>query len=338
MTLKGIKVRYDNNYYAVFNTVFDGANIPVVMNWEDFNILKKIKKSWRCSNNGFISCSHTHNNDTMEIFLHEIVMGLINKKNIQKGGASILHINKIGLDNRRENLRYNIKFNTNRNQKKKKRTIHLPPSAGIKTQEIPTFVWYLKPNGTHGERFCVKIGDIKWKTTSSKKLSLRYKLEEAKEFLRKLKIQQPEIFSSHCMNGEYTNEGKQLLKSFYDIVQTAGYSITLNTTENKTDQYLKPGVIKSIKEQKLLGEQNIDFTNKTKKRRVINNLPIDSGITSNDLPAYCYYKPSYNSRGDYFVVENHPKQHKKTWQTTSSKFISIHDKYQQLLDYIKNLN
>ena len=52
----------------------------------------------------------------------------------------------------------------------------------------------MKPNGSHGDRFMVEIGDVKWKTTSSKKLSLKYKLEEAKLFLRQLKRESPELF------------------------------------------------------------------------------------------------------------------------------------------------
>lgn len=337
--MKHKKVTYNDKDYIVLQTKYNDHKIPVVIDKKDFDTIKGLKKTWRCSNYGTISCFHTKNKKQVEIFLHEVVMKLMNRESGTKHSrSSILHINRIGLDNRRENLRYNIKFKTKRNQKKKKRTIVLPASSGIKPDEIPTYVWYLKPNGSHGDRFCVEVGTVKWKTTSSKKLSLRYKLEEAKEFLRKLKKEKPNLFENHCMNGEFTKEGKNLRKSFQEIVQKAGYkNINLRATSHLTDQYLQAGAIKCITEKTLLAAQTDLLPNKDKKRRVISNLPSNCGISIKDLPKYSYYRPTYKGRGDYFVVENHPNQEKRTWQTTSSKKVSIKKKFKDLLDYLKKI-
>jgi hypothetical protein len=101
-------------------------------------------------------------------------------------------------------------------------------------------MWYLKPNDTHDERFNIEIGDIKWKTTSSSKLSLRYKFEEGKKYLRELKEARPEIFLENSMNGEFNLEGKKLLKSFFEISKKAGFNNLKNlSTDNLTDRYLK---------------------------------------------------------------------------------------------------
>jgi hypothetical protein len=145
------------------------------------------------------------------------------------------------LDNRRDNIfydSYDKKFK--KNLKKKKRTIKLPENSLIKPDLIPTYVWYLKENGTHGERFSVNIGDKKWKTTSSKKVSLLEKLELAKDYLKNLKKTNPEYFLTFSMNGDLNKQGYELKKSFIDIIKKAGYINVqeICTLQNITDSIL----------------------------------------------------------------------------------------------------
>jgi len=56
----------------------------------------------------------------------------------------------------------------------------------LTVDDIPKHIWYVKANGNHGDRFAIefKTENIVWKTTSSKKISLKDKLEAAK---RKIK-------------------------------------------------------------------------------------------------------------------------------------------------------
>ena len=346
MNLNYRKVRYKNKYYAVVPIVYKSNLLPSVLDWDDFRILKNIKKTWKCSRSGFVSCSHTYNDVTKDVYLHEIVMS-IKRKNEGKSKISrpIIHLNRIGLDNRKDNLIYDIpNKDKNKNIKKKKRIIKLPKSSGINPDDIPTYVWYMKPDKTHGERFMIEIGDIKYKTTSSKKLSLQYKLEEAKLFLRQLKKERPELFMEYSMNGDYTKDGIELLNTFYEIIAKAGYDhIQKSFLKNKTTELLKPGIRKG-KEKRLLSEQGnlVNLSTNDKRRRVFNNIPKDSGIKSLDLPKHCYYRPAYKNRGDYFVVENHPLQIQsggnKIWQTSSSKKLTTKEKYKQLVNHLKELN
>lgn len=330
------KVNYHNKDYAVFE-IKTKKNTPVVVDWKYFNDIKKLNKNWKNCINDFISCSHSFKDTTREIFLHDIIKALEqNKKGNERGLYPIVHINRIGLDNRIENLLYDtIDKKHNKNIKKKKRTITLPKNSGININELPTYVWYLKPNGSHGDRFSIEIGDVKWKTTSSKKVSLRYKLEEAKKYLRELKESRLDLFNNYCMNGEYTRKGKKLTHSFNEIIKKAGYTIKNNLNNELTDIYLQEREVKTDIEKKLLKREL--SKKKNKKRRLISNLPKDSGINIEDLPTYSYYRPLYKDRGDYFVVENHPNQTGKIWQTTSSKKISIQEKFKDLMRYIKGL-
>ena len=336
-------VRYKKKKYAVICVKYKPRDqttehLPGLIDYQDLDILVRIKKKWRCNKNKFISCSHTHNNVTKDVYLHEIIMALkqrdLGKEELE---MSIVHINNIGLDNRRENLIYDTsKKNIKKNNKKKKRTITLPKDSGIEPDEIPTYVWFMNPDKTHGPRFMVSIGNVKWKTTSSRKYSLRYKLEEAKMYLRQLKEDRPELFDDYSMNGDYTKLGRKLMRSYYDIVHLANYEhIRRYTPQDKTSQYIKAGKID--KKERLLLKLQGNLVKKTNKnRRIKNNLPGECGIRSSDLPKYCYYKPEYKGRGGYFVVEGHPNQN-KIWQTSSSKKVSVDTKYQQLLDYLKTI-
>ena len=335
------KIRYKNKYYAVINMNYREHDLPVIIDWKDLKRVKDLNKTWKVNKYGFAYCLHTYDNVTREVYLHEVIIALRNEdlreKTLEK---PIIHLNKVGLDNRRDNLIYDIvNKERNKSSKKKSRTITFPSESGINVNDIPTYVWYMKPNGSHGSRFMVEVGDVTWKTTSSKKFSLAYKLEEAKKFLRELKCSRPDLFENHSMNGDYTKMGAQLLESFYDIIERANYdNIVRVSPPKKTDQILKPGMrnIKA-KERQILKSQG-NFTNKTQnggRRRVINNLPKE--LASSKLPKYCYYRPQTKTRGDYFVIENHPLQDCRVWQTTSSKRINTLQKYNQMIVYLSNL-
>lgn len=240
MGLECKKVKYNNQNYAVVNMKYKDLNLPAVLDWDEYLSIKDIDKSWKCHKNGFISCQHRHEGSIKDVFMHELIMVLKNQKNNQEGqNKPILHINRIGLDNRIANVEYKSSDPSLRNTKKKKRTIKLPEGSGIDVDSIPTYVWYLKPNGTHGARFSVEIGDIKWKTTASKSVPLSAKLESAKSFLRQLKQQQPEIFEERSMNGDLSKKGAVLIKQYRDIIRRAGYdNVIINTKNNNTRQLI----------------------------------------------------------------------------------------------------
>ena len=228
--------------YVIVNAKYKNAeNVPVLLDEKDGEYIKSLNKTWKCSNNGMVYFLYEKGPIVHEIYMHEIVMALkMQDKHLKKENKCILHINRIGLDNRRDNLMYDTYNNDiNKNMQKKKRIVTLPPNSGISSDELPTYVWYLKPNDSHGERFIVHIGDTKWKTTSSKNISLRYKLEEAKKYLRHLRATQPNIFDEYCMNGEFTKQGKEYMNEYFSIINSRGYNCSKTQMDNITEGYIQ---------------------------------------------------------------------------------------------------
>lgn len=252
-----VKVTYEGNEYGIMEVKYKDNILPVVLDWDDYKYVKKLDFKWHCNNNGFIC--HTYNSENY--YLHDLIMQLKNKeagtKNLKK---PIIHINKLGLDNRRDNLMYDTaNKDYNKNISKKKRTVVLPSDAGIDPDLIPTYIWYMKPDSSHGERFAVKIGDVSWKSSSSDALSLQYKLEESKLFMRTLFKHRNDLLQDYSMNNDYTLEGKELSHTYYDIIHTAGYkNIKRTVPENNTLELLKPNYTE-------LNDEELDLLKHKKK-------------------------------------------------------------------------
>ena len=332
------KVQIDDKKYVTISFNFKGNKVPVILDEKFYEKVKSLNKSWKINDSGFVVSTHMIDDQEIEISLHEVVMALHNKENgLKKKNNNILHLNKLGVDNRKENLIYDtLDKETGKNLKKKKRIIEFPKESGINADDIPSFMWYLKPNDSHDERFIIEIGDIKWKTTSSSKLSLRYKLEEGKKFLRELKEAKPEIFEETSMNGEFNLEGKKLLKSFFTIAKESGFkNIRKLTTDNLTDYYLKEN-LKGLTafEKEIL--KTSTFYGLKRSKELYNRLPKDSGIKFSDLPKHCFYVPENEKRGDYFKIEGHPSMD-YIWKTSHSKKLTTKDKYNELMDYYDTL-
>ena len=235
------KISYNNKDYAVTQLNYNGNNVPVILDWDIRNKIIDFDKNWRINEKGYVVTSHKiiqegGNESSRDIYLHDVVLklkGLIPNK-------PVLHINKLGIDNRFDNLMLDTRNKEiTKNLNKKTRTVILPKNSKININDIPSYVWYMKPDSSHGDRFLVDIDNIKWKTSSSKDLSLKYKLEEAKKFLRELKISKEHLFNDYSMNGDLNEHGKDNLTSFVTISQSAGFKNLNNNIENNTDIYLK---------------------------------------------------------------------------------------------------
>jgi hypothetical protein len=224
------QINSNGKNYVVCNMKYLTSNVPIIIDANIFNKIKNEDKTWRINNNGSVVTTYVNKDgDKKEINMHEVVMYLNGRTEL----IPILHINKIGIDNRYENLMYD-KTNKyiKKNSEKKARTVELPNKCGINPDDLPSYVWYIREDKTHGDRFTINIDSISWKSSSSKTLSLNYKLEETKKFLRHLRRQNPNVFEKYSMNGDLNKDGMKLFNSFIEIAKQAGF-------KNISDQYIK---------------------------------------------------------------------------------------------------
>lgn len=214
------KIEYNDVYYKDKNYVvgkvpYKDEDLKFVIDKEDFD--KVDGYSWHSCSNNYISQGVIVDGKKKEFYLHNLILNIFDFPG--KGSKeSVDHINRIGLDNRKENLRVITQSEQNLNQSRKKRRIELPEDSGLVADDIPKHIWYVKPNGSHGERFAIdlKTENITWKTTASKNVSLKSKLESAKE---QLEIYY-KLYSYLNPNNEDKNSIiKELTDSYNEIIK-----------------------------------------------------------------------------------------------------------------------
>jgi len=186
--VKGIPITYTEvDDYIEGTLTSKGSHVKFKIDKDDLERVKA--RHWYSSSNGhYIALQTIINGETKLIYLHNFIMNNIVFPG--KGAKmSIDHINRDGLDNRKENLRLVTQTQQNINKTAKKRSATLP--EGI--EELPTHIWYIKANGAHGDRFGIdlKSEKIKWKGTSSKKLTIQQKLDEAIQKREEFYVQFP---------------------------------------------------------------------------------------------------------------------------------------------------
>lgn len=207
-------VVYDNKKYTVMKIQHHDHHVYALIDSEDFGKVKE--HTWHYTANAYLSYTHRIDGNHKAVYLHNMIMEKLNHPG--KGSKeSIDHINRNGLDNRKENLRLVTQSAQNINQKQKERRIELPADSGVTVDEIPKHVWYIKSNGSHGERFGIdlKTENVKWKSTSAKNVSLQDKLKAAKEQLQIYYQQFPYLNPN---NEDKNKEMEDLTKSYEEIV------------------------------------------------------------------------------------------------------------------------
>jgi len=211
-------VTYNGMNYTVVTIQHNGQYIKAIIDRDDF---PKIKDSnWHSTSNSYLSHTHRVDGKQKALYLHNVVMGRLD--HIGKGSAETVdHINRNGLDNRKENLRLVTQTEQNLNQKRKGRKVELPEDSGLAAEDLPKHIWYIKPNGHHGERFGIdlKTEGIQWKTTSAKSMSLQDKLDAAKEKLAELYALYPHL---NPENDETTFMMEGLAHSYQEIIRLSG--------------------------------------------------------------------------------------------------------------------
>lgn len=215
-----IDVHYNGKDYVVGIIDPDGMTEPVCFVFDKADAPAIVARSWHRCANRYISTSMKNNYGLpCQMFLHNLVMGKLTFNG--KGQTETVdHINRIGFDNRKENLRIISQTEQNINQRRRPRSAVLPADCGFTMDDVPRHIWYIKASGAHGDRFAIefKTEGIVWKTTSSKKKTLREKLDEALLKLSEFYTIYPNLDPE---NNEKLTQEESLVASFNTIVLAA---------------------------------------------------------------------------------------------------------------------
>jgi hypothetical protein len=257
------------------------------------------------------------------------------------GKNPVDHINRIPRDNRKENLRITTNSENVRNRNKMKRNIDLPEGCGIDPQNIPKNIWFMKDEGTgpnkHGERWCLEIkglpkdkfknGEIVWKSTSNRDISLKVKLEQTVQKLNELRESYLEVNEATKLISDDNITRKNLIISFNEILKLSSFPkeiIEKNLVSIESSEAV------SIESAESIASESSSIVKD-------DNLPKDCGVKKSDIPKYCYYVPISSSRGDKFVIDRHPKlieRNLRQFATTESKLFTTKEKFDMLLEYL----
>ena len=209
------KVIFEEKEYYVGQIQNNDNLRHFIIDAEDYESVKI--HYWHYQSNAYISSAYLspHDGKRKEVYLHNFVMGRLEFPG--KGATeSIDHINNNGMDNRKINLRLITQTQQNYNTKRRARVTILPDNCGISADDIPRNIYYMKPNGHHGDRFVVELkglpdGDVEWKSTSSKSISLQEKLNQAKAKLN-------ELYLIHNLHQQDESDLKKKLADEYNQI------------------------------------------------------------------------------------------------------------------------
>ena len=349
-------IDYKGVKYIVCYCPFKEDHILFVTNYESDKFYKDlVTKAWHfMSDGGYIG--HTYYLDDgskRELYLHNYA---VNKLTHDGKGQhyTIDHINRIGRDNRKENLRELSQSHQNINQKKRDRIVNLPEDCDIDPNDIPKNIYYKAASGAHGEQFYIEIktpeiveilckndeddliqSRFRWFGTKIKTLDLRVKLQHAINKLQELKKTYPQIV--HLLEDiDNIKERNELIQSFNDILDLTTYpKSVIESNKGTLIKEHSPIPVTQVQEQLIqeIEEKTI--------RGLKSNLPEGCGVTVQMIPKYCYYRPASETRSDKFIIERHPKlvaEGKRQWSTSEAKKLTTKQKFDLLLEKLSELN
>jgi len=184
-------VKYLEKEYAVITIMHKKNEVRFVI--DNCNLTEVLTKSWHLSSGKYIATHYTlPDGKTKEVYLHNFI-----KDNCMNDTTDkvVIHINNNMLDNRLENLRFVDASEHIPSRNNRKRIITLPPDSGFEIDDIPKYLSFMKATGEHGHRFAIEIPQLNlyMKLSSSKKISLKEKFEEAKQKLIEIYQTYPDV-------------------------------------------------------------------------------------------------------------------------------------------------
>jgi len=304
----------DKKYYGIFSTKLEK---PIVYDEEYHDELSKM--NWYISNGYVIS------NDQ---YMQRIISKIAKLPNFEDDKYSVNHINCIKYDNRIANLRMATQSEQNTNRKvrnDKKEPIDELKELGITM--LPKYVRWDKGESKFTidkhPRLVEEVSlGIRKKAcqsgTKSVKLTIKEKYQDILARLDELnQYRSPDFIELQKKKNELLEEYTLMEKC---IKEAAGIPFE----ELKTIAVAVEEIRKICPGKK--GESK---------------LPPNCGVTHDMIPKYCYYRPASDKRGDKFIIDKHHPKHVqleiKQWGTTESRAVATKEKFDSLIERLKEL-
>jgi hypothetical protein len=343
-------VEYDNKKYVVCKINYKKDIKLFVVDHEDFDKIKSI--DWQCTESGYIYIRiFSKFFGSVTIFLHMLIVNkLVFTEHDKKRHLSIDHKDRIRSDDRKENLRIATPAEQIINRTRLQRTVKLPDDCGITNEDLSRCLIYRKkPSKNHGSCFTVKLfnfngEDTIWKSSSNKTLSLRFKLEHAKKYLRHVKEKHPDEFYERRIEKDYTDLDIKLIDGYNKIIELSKFSKDhIKVTYNNDKNYITEDLTGLTEEEKkILNDCNFD--GEYKKKNLKNSLPKDCGVTIDMLPMFCGFRKLRNKEGEHqlgehFEIKKHPITKKRIyWTSQYDMKVSVKEKYDQMIKKYNELS
>lgn len=208
---------------VISNSKFN--RIPFLVDEDQYSFITS--KRWIVKVDNYLGCDYYVGATRKVLYMHnEVIDSSLHYRG--KGVTnSCDHLNRIGMDNRLENLQIKSQTDQNHNQKKRERNIVLPPDCGFTVDDIPQHINFIK-QGKDGRPpyFSTEVkhnGEKVYRTKSSQSstVSLLDKLNQAKALLHGVMASNPEWFIDKSQNGDLNRDYKGLYDSYFEILRAA---------------------------------------------------------------------------------------------------------------------
>lgn len=267
----------------------------------------------------------THTADNKMTLMHELIMNL-NGVTVNHPSESVDHIDQIKCHNASANLRVAVISEQNINRQM--RSDKLPPPKELVDAGITFLPRYVRYDKTENKFIIEKVHpgyakDNKFNLsgTKSNKVSMIYKYYT---ILKKL---------HHLYSLVHTDDTDSMLAKKRSLCEEYSAISQLITGSTVSIRY------EDVKDYDLQVIENLlTSTEKEYDRR---GLPADSNIDVAMLPQYCCYTKATEKRGDLFYMSRHHpnlQAYKKDVKTTSSKNVSLEQKYASLMELLEAVN